>query len=125
MLRVLPTLHGEAVTTHDYEIVFPIDDVPYMMRFSFNRRMGRWVLSIRLPDGKPVVTGTPVLHDVDLFTYAAPGTRPRGLLMCIWRADSETGDEPGEFDLGARSILVHVERPDDFLQLPPQEARRA
>ena len=65
MIRIVPTLHGDAVTTARYTLLFdlvgPGGPEEYQFSFKFNRVMDRWVLSIRNSQGQDVVIGAPVV----------------------------------------------------------------
>lgn len=116
MLTIIPTLHGDEVDTHDYSQRVTLDGTTYQFRFVYNARMLRWTLSISLLSGAPVVVGAVVLNREDLFAYAAPGTRPRGTLTCVWTsgAPSQQVDQPGEKNLGSFFKLIHFDRLDDL-----------
>jgi hypothetical protein len=120
-LRIVPTLSGDEVTTHSYDIIFPIDEVDFVFFFHFNERMGRWVLDITAPTGEAVVTGAVVVQEVDLFSYADIVLRPRGFLLCTWKSDEPSAEEPGELDLGTSSQLMYFERVEDLFDTPATE----
>ena len=121
-LREVPTLFGEdGVTTHNYTRVFTIDETDYLFKFSYNPRIDRWVLSIDDPNNDPVIVGAVCLNNVNLFTYANGDLRPRGVLVCIPRGTEEDISEPGEFDLGKTSFLVHYDRDEDLVESEPTE----
>ena len=121
MLRRVPTLYGDAVTTHNYTIVFPIDGVDYLFEFQYNAREDRWGLSITDPSGDPVVTGATIVLNVNLFTYASAALRPPGFLTCAWLGTPETAQEPGELDLGKTSQIYYFERVEDIQPVAPEE----
>ncbi len=120
-LRTVATLSGDDVTTHNYSIVFPIDDVNYDFTFSYNARQDRWVLNITDPFGDPVLVGAVIVQSVDLFTYANPAIRPRGVLTCTWKSNAPSAPEPGEFDLGKSSQIIYYERPEDLFITEPTD----
>lgn len=114
MIRVVPTLSGDGVISHEFSVVFEIDGVQYSFRFVYSKRMRRWIMSITHPNGTPVVVGAPVLSLVDLFSYSRPGMRPRGFLRCVWRAPTLGEPEPEEIDLGRTHSIVYFERVEDL-----------
>lgn len=120
-LEILQTLNGEEVDTHLYQLIFPIDGVDYRLDLRYNDRMGRWVLDISTQTGETVVTGAPVLLNVNLFSYAVPALRPRGTLGCTWKGFADSGPEPTELTLGAGNFILYVERIEDFDTSGPQE----
>lgn len=120
MIRKVPTLSGDAVTTHNYSIVFPIDDQKYTLFFSYNARMRRWIVTIDTAAGTRVVTGAVALLGVDLFSYSAPGLRPRGFMICVSTANAAGAPEPEEFDLGRAALLLHFDRTEDLDDTGPQ-----
>lgn len=123
MIRVVPTRSGESVTTHAYDVLFemvgPEGPQVYRLAFHYNVRMGRWILSIFDAAGRQVVSGAPVVQLVDLLAYAAPGLRPRGSLICVWKTEALSAPEPGERDLGAWSEIIYLERIQDLEDLGP------
>ena len=120
-LQVVPTLSGDAVTTHAYSLIFPIENIDYSFSFKYNPRQDRWILDIIHPNGDPVVVGAVILYGVELFSYAVPSLRPRGSLQCIWKSLEDSASEPGEFDLGKTAFLFYFERPEDLTPSVPTD----
>ena len=108
------TLQGDGVSTHVYNQIFTIDGVEYKFRFRYSSVMLRWIFNITHPNGDAVVTGAPVVYGVNLFSYADPALRPRGVVTCIWKSNETSAPEPTEFELGKTSVLLYYERIEDF-----------
>lgn len=115
--RVVPTVFGD-VRTHRYSTFFdmlgPLGVETYALAFSYNERMSRWVCSARDGQDRPVFTGAPVLHLVNLLASAAPELRPRGFLVCQWTHAADAAEEPSELNLGSLCELIYFERIEDL-----------
>ena len=120
MIRILPMLSGDAVTSYEYSIPFEIREVIYALRFLYNARLRRWVLTITHPNGTPIVVGQPVIQGVNLLEYSRPGLRPRGFLVCFPRGDAASEREPELRDLGRTHALVYFERTEDLGDTSPK-----
>lgn len=121
MLKVIPTLSGDAVSAHNYSLVFRIDETDYLFSFSYNRRTDRWSFNVDDDKGNQIIAGAVCVYGVDFFQYANPELRPKGILTLIWKSNAATAEEPGEFDLGKTCMLLHVDRAEDFVESPPAE----
>ncbi len=125
MIKVVPTKSGEDVTTHNYDLLFsmigPEGEEEYRFLFRYNKTMRRWVLNVYNTLDRVVVMGAPVLLGVNLLGYAAPGLRPRGFLVAIWKSNTASAREPEERDLGEWCDLVYFERAEDLDDTDPVE----
>ena len=85
-----------------------LDGVEYDFRFRFNRREGRWYLSIFDVEGQPIRQGIAGVVNFDLTLRVADDRSPPGR---IFLTDTRTPPaDPGQSELGDPVAFVYVDR---------------
>jgi len=105
-----------------YEIPVTIDEgdntfetelggVRLRFRFNFNRRLGRWIMSIADENGDMIVEGRAVVNGIDLIGQYTDSRLPAGSIIAL-NSDTATqqGVDAGEFDLGDRVRVYYAQQ---------------
>ena len=90
-----------------YEFTCDLDGVVYTLKFRYNVRFARWVMDIADSIAEDIVTGIPMLTDIDLLAHISNEDLPPGRFILV----DETGASrnPGETDLGNDIKLIYEE----------------
>ena len=99
----LPT--RKDLPAYDYNIV--LDGTTYILRFTFNDRMGKWFFSISDQTDTPIINPVPVVSDWDVVGRFTFSNLPLGTLIFV--DTSGKSEDPGRFDLGDRVRLLYEE----------------
>jgi hypothetical protein len=88
---VLPTVPGLG----EYEQETELDGRVYVLRFSWDARIARWLMGVYAEDGSAIRAGIVLVPMVSLLRRVADARKPRGLLAVV----SVSGLPPGLYDL--------------------------
>lgn len=90
-----------------YDMDITLEGTAYFFEFYFNKRKDRWIMDILNQQKEPVLLGTPLLTDVEMFDRFAFDEMPPGLFVVL---NLETNQlNPGRNDLGGIVKLIYEE----------------
>jgi len=92
---------------NDFELIWELDGVRYLVRFTWNTRDEAWRLSFYLPDGTPLSESRRVVLSFPLLRGEIDDRLPPGVLMAI-DATSSNADVQHD-DLLDRVHLVYYD----------------
>jgi hypothetical protein len=89
---------------YNYELSTVIVDTTYIIRIYFNRRMGRWIVSIKDENNDYIIMGIPIYIGSQMISrFADPRLEDIKFMFAYNIKNKYT--EIGEFDLGNTATL--------------------
>jgi len=89
---------------YNYEFSTSINNKTYIIWIYFNRRAGRWIVSIKDEENNPIIMGIPVLIGAKMVSRFSDNRLDDIKLLMAYNLKSET-EEIGEFDFGVTAGL--------------------
>ena len=90
-----------------YEFRVELENVTYFFQFKYNFRKSRWNVDILNQDKEDVLSGIPMLTDVDLRSHFKQENLPPGRFLVF---DFEGKQKnPEQFDLSDRVLFLYEE----------------
>lgn len=93
--------------SYDYKFTIELDSIVYSMRFIYNVRSERWVMSISTSEEDPIVEGIPVVVSWPLLKRFKDSRLPAGDLFA-WDT-SGRGIDPNDLNFGSTVLLIYKE----------------
>ena len=90
----------------DYSFSIPLDGVIFSMRFTWNDRLYRWVMSIAEQDGTPIVNGISLNQGVLPLSQYVDDRLPKGDLF-LWDTKSQF-TEADYLNFGTSVLLMYA-----------------
>lgn len=89
-----------------YTVDVDLSGTIYRLTFVWTARTSLWTMDIGTPDAEePIAAGMPVMVDWDMMSQHTDTRLPPGIILALDTGGNSVN--PGEFDLGARVILVY------------------
>jgi hypothetical protein len=104
-ILILDTSVDPEVTAYEQHV--DLEGRTYLLKFDYGQRDDSWYLSLYDQDEDPLVCGKRVAIGIPLLRGEVDSRLPPGILMAV--DTTETGQEAGLEDLGARVKLVYLE----------------
>jgi hypothetical protein len=94
---------------YDFDLQADLDGVTFTLGVFYNSRDGGWYLNIGAADSTPILAGQRVVVDYPIGwkQTAYNPLMPAGALQ--WSDTSGQGIDPGQFDIGARVVLLYFD----------------
>lgn len=93
-----------------YQFTLELDGLVYSFTFTFNDRMGKWIMDIGDEQGDPIVQGLPVFADWPLLDRFKDTRLPPGLLIFVDTTGNKV--DPTREDFGDRVVGMYIEEAD-------------
>jgi len=93
----------------DFYFTTTLDDIKLRFRMKYNRRLGRWSMTIYDEAGDMIIAGKTLVNGLDLIGQYNDARLPTGKLVAASRDDTDQTDA-GQFDLGDRIRLYYYTR---------------
>jgi len=93
------------ISAYSYKI--SLEGTTFSLRFSFNDRVGKWMLQIADQSDVVLLNEIPLVSNWDLISRFVTDGLPLGALYAF--DTSGTGSDAGRFDLGERVKLLYRE----------------
>ena len=77
----------------------------YLIEINYNEENDYWTLSLFLADSTPILVGTKIVINYNLFQFCSNELLPNGELYAI--DASSTNQECGDGELGQRVVLIY------------------
>lgn len=118
----IPTLSGQDVDTHDYEIQISLEAQRWTLRFLYSERQDVWCLSVT-PDGstRPLVLNAPLWLGVNVLGDVLDRRLPGKLIVL---PEGPAATESGLRGLGTVCALYYVTADETFVAPVVVEPRR-
>lgn len=100
----------ELLTRRDlpaYEYTVQLEGITYELRFTFNDRMSKWMISILDVNANLLVGEVPVIVNYPIFDRYKVVGLPPGTIYAFDTANTNT--DPGRYELGARVRIFYQE----------------
>lgn len=91
----------------NYDFTIDLDDGTYFFEFKYNLRKTRWNINIYDIDRTILLSGIPLLTDVDIIGQYMDSSLFPGLLLVFDKKDEQ--NNPERDDLNDRNILLYDE----------------
>lgn len=90
---------------YNYEFSIIVNNVTYILWVYFNRRMGRWIISVKDENNDPIVMGIPILIGAQMLSRFADPRLSELKVMFAYNLQSKYV-EIGEYELGVNGTLL-------------------
>ena len=85
----------------------------YLLTFRWNQRAGRWVLDVATEGGDVIAAGRVLVPSMPVLRGVRDARAPEGMLVLLdTQAEREGIDDPTFTSLGARHLLVYLDKED-------------
>jgi hypothetical protein len=89
-----------------YDQKCEIDSITYTMTFHWNERASLWVMDIATNDEEMIISGIPLLCNVDLLGRFQDERLPQGMMFCY--DQTETGQDPDATNVNIDVFLLYA-----------------
>ena len=96
---------------NSFEFQIDLEAIVYTLRFHYNLRLARWIMSIADSIGNDLLNGIILLTNVDLIRQYVKEGLPPGQFYMINEADGRS--IAGQNDLGNDVKLIYIESEDN------------
>lgn len=90
-----------------FSLTVDLDDVVYLLTFTFNTRCQAWYMDVALQNGTPLLCGRKIIPGVDLTGQHKDPRLPKGRIFALADKDSEVRMTRSE--LGGRVNIWYVD----------------